>query len=81
MYHFYFILIKLPLEFVTKGPIDVRISLDNGLAMIRRQAIVWTNKWQLLISFHEKWSPVYLVPSGWRYQFDHLETPSQQGQS
>ena len=46
--------------------------------MIRRQTIVWTYKWQLLISFHEQWSPVYLVPSGWRYQFDHSETPSQQ---
>ena len=43
--------------------------------MIRRQTIVWTNKWQLLISFHEQWSPVYLVPSGGRYQFDHSETP------
>ena len=37
----------------------VRISLDNGLAMIRRQTIIWTNKWQLFIPFHEQWSPVY----------------------
>ena len=47
----------------------VRINLDNGLAMIRRQTIIWTYKWQLFISFHEQWSPVYRVTSGWRYQF------------
>ena len=37
--------------------------------MISRQTIIWTNKWQLFISFHEQWSSVYRVTSGWRYQF------------
>ena len=37
--------------------------------MIRRQTIFLTNTWQLIISFHELWSPVYLVPPSWRYQF------------
>ena len=42
------ILIKISLKFVAKGQIDnnqvsVIISLDNGLAPNRRQAIIWTN--------------------------------------
>ena len=42
------ILIQISLKFVPKGLIDnnpalVSIGLDNGLAPIRRQAIIWTN--------------------------------------
>ena len=39
------ILIKIPLKFVPKCPVDNKpsIGLDNGLALNRRQAIIWTN--------------------------------------
>ena len=37
--------------------------------MISRQTIIWTNQWQLFISFHEQWSPVNRMTLGWRYQF------------
>ena len=39
------ILIKILLKFVPKGPIDNNLAfgLDNGLAPIRRQGIIWTN--------------------------------------
>ena len=32
-------------EFVPKGPINKipALVLDNGLALVRRQAIIWTN--------------------------------------
>ena len=36
--------IKISLKFDAKGPINkIRAYLDNGLALDRRQAIVWNN--------------------------------------
>ena len=36
--------IKVSLKFGAKGPINkIRAYLDNGLALVRRQAIVWNN--------------------------------------
>ena len=41
----FYILIKISLKFVSKSPFDNNpaFGLDNGLAPIRRQAIIWTN--------------------------------------
>ena len=38
-----YILLKISLKFVPKGPINNSIASDNGLTPIRRQAIIWTN--------------------------------------
>ena len=40
-----YILTKISLKFVPKGPLDNKpsIGLDNGLAPNKRQAIIWTN--------------------------------------
>ena len=37
------ILIKISRNFFSKGPINKNSALDNGLALKRRQAIIWTN--------------------------------------
>ena len=42
----FFIVIKIPLKFVPKGPVDI-ISLDNGLVQNRPQAIILTNADQI----------------------------------
>ena len=39
------ILIQMSSKFVSKGLIDN--GLDNGLVLIRRQAIIWTNVGQI----------------------------------
>ena len=41
----FLVLIKISLNFVSKGPVDKKysIGLDNGLAPNRRQDIIWTN--------------------------------------
>ena len=49
-------MIEISLKCVPKGPIDKKqsISLDNGLAPNRRQAIIWTNadpiRWRIYVA-------------------------------
>ena len=35
--------IKISLKFVRKGPINNILAMDNGLAPVRWQSIVWNN--------------------------------------
>ena len=44
--HFSMHFLKISLKYVLKVPINIipRIGSDNGLALIRRQALIWTDK-------------------------------------
>ena len=67
----FWILIKISLKFVPRGPIDKyhKIGLDNGLAPNRRQVIIWNNAdpihWRICVALQEDefrdtaWPPVH----------------------
>ena len=66
------ILIQISPKFVPKGPINVSISLDDGLALNRLQTIIWTSDgivyWQkcaslslnILVNYALDWGTFYL---------------------